>query len=172
MAHLTPTTAPDIIGEHGKAWRCDLEAFRKKYHNPEDATVCVWIVYAPWAHPVWNSYAVVLVHLREMEGAKPPTLAFPGATHETLILAVDPKLQLDVAVAVPYLMPPNFVGQLKVDSDDAAAARVEAEVREICAGRLNPDTDAIRQWVAIYGDAALKPEYRLSARGSQPMGHA
>lgn len=120
-----------------------------------------WIVYAPWAHPGWHSYLLSVVHLRESEGAKPPVINLPGATHELMLLALDPGYPLQARRLPHFLTPPNFVGQFVADSDEAAAERVAGDVRDICAGLLNPDTDALRQWIARYGDNGIKPEYRL-----------
>jgi hypothetical protein len=164
-----PVAAPNYIGPQGKAWHCDLVTIREKFLNPHDCTITAWIVYAPWAHPLWHSYLVSLIHLRSAPGIPDPLIHLPGATHELMLHACDPNFPLDITEPVHFLTPANFVAQFIATSDAAAIGRVEGDVRDICAGKLNPDTDALRQWIARYGDNGLKPEFRL---GSQPAGHA
>ena len=55
---------------NGKAWRFDLDAIRMrmKADPASDAAVDAWLIEAPWAHPVWHSYLVMLIHLRPIPG--------------------------------------------------------------------------------------------------------
>lgn len=172
--HKLPAKEPDLIGPWGKAWKADLDGLRKRLvgddRNVDDASIISWVVYAPWAHPMWHSYWIFLVHLRPLPGGKPPVIHMPGATHEMMLYAADPRFRPALDNIAKFLVPGNFVGQFKVASDEEAAARVQKDVKDIIEGKLNPDTDALQMWIARYGNYGLKPEYRVHP--TQPVGHA
>jgi hypothetical protein len=136
-----------ITGPHGKAW-----VPRLKHTRPDHAaSVSNWIVEAPWAHPIWHSYIIGCVHLREIEGVKPATIVHEGATHEIVVFALDPDHRVDLDQPPRRLTPANYVGQWQAASDAAAAELVEKCVRAICHGSLSPDTDFRRHWERIFG---------------------
>lgn len=68
--------APDLIGKYGRAWRTDTAAIARRYPGgpPADLTVASWLVRAPYAHPVWHSYMIGAVSLRDLEGAPPAVI--------------------------------------------------------------------------------------------------
>ena len=138
---------PDFIRPHGMAWKMDIDAISKKAGNKPHSTLASWVVSAPWAHPMWHSYHITCIHLRPIPGFGPAKIYLAGATHEIHVLAIDPAWSLDVTEWPPVLYPLNFAGQFKAVDDDAAAARIFLTVVEIADGKLNPDTDAIQQWV-------------------------
>jgi hypothetical protein len=161
-----PVTAPPVVsGPHGRAWLCDLAATRKVLNiKPEsDGTLANWVVEAPWAHPCWHSYALILVHLRPLLDRRETLLYLDGATHELWLYAVDPgkdrnKLLIGKERNM-YLQPLNFAAQFIETSDDLALARVRVAVQEICNGDLCPDTDFIRDWARRFGDNMLKDRH-------------
>lgn len=102
------------------------------------AAVFHQIVAAPWAHPAWSHYAVSVVHLRPDEGVIAPNFYFEGATHELLIVALDPRDN-----KTP-LLPVNFAMQAIFYADESAARLGERVAEMILDQRLNPDTDFIR----------------------------
>ena len=53
-------------------------------------------------------------------------------------------------------LPTNFAAQLVRPDDAAAMATIEEAVRDICAGTLNPDTDALSMWAHRFGDNMLR----------------
>lgn len=168
--HLREPMRPaDKTGTHGRAWKCDHVALRRKrrkrrFTEVQDATLGVWIVERSDAHPAWHSYAIALMHLRPMAGFDDPVIHRKGATHELMVMALDPTRRRDHAVAgkefPAYLTPANFAAQLAEPTDEAAITQIEAAIDLILAGELNPDTDARRQWIALFGDHMLMPEAR------------
>jgi hypothetical protein len=163
-----PVTAPPIVsGPHGRAWLSDMAGIARLHNaNPEnDATLAAWIVEAPWAHPAWHSYSVVLVHLRPLPHARERTLVhLDGATHELWVYALDPTKDRNKMLIGKergfWLQPINFAAQFIETSDDLALARVRAAVQEICDGDLCPDTDFIRDWARRFGDNMMKDRLR------------
>src|SRR5574343_286029 len=151
----TPT--PTIDGIYAKAWRYDLEAFRKaRKPTRADSSVASWVVRAPWANPLWHSYALHLFHLGPLPGFSPPLIYLKGATHEIALFALDPEWKLNLLEIPRHLHPVNFGAKFVATDDAAAIARVERTVKMICDGSLSPDTDYLQSWIALYGPEMLK----------------
>lgn len=153
---------PNLQTKLGKAYICDLpNGLRENNVKPEDDAVVVhWMVEAPWAHPVWHSYSIILIHLREMPDKRVTKKYFQEATHEMWIHALNPDENLNALVdtGVPkgvLLLPINFGAQIAAASDEEAAARIKTSVEEILAGTLSPDTDFRQMWVDRYGDSMV-----------------
>jgi hypothetical protein len=171
MQKTIADTEPDFTG-FSRAWRVKYTS--PKWAEGKDGTVGIWIINAPWAHPVWPNYMLLCVHLRPMPNQDKPAIIYkPGATHELTLWALDPKEPVPVeaydgAELYPKrLTPCNFLGQFTAESDEAARQLLEDKVvKPICAGTLNPDTDATPQWVALFGDDCFKAEYRNAKPGS------
>lgn len=153
---------PAIEGPHGRAWSCDIDAQRRVLNvAPEnDGTVAHWIVEAPWAHPLWHSYSIMLVHLRPLPRGQKTLIYLDGATHEIWVMAIDPNADRNEimrrSVEGDWLTPKNFAAQFIAPSDDSAKDRVAAAVRGICDGMLSPDTDFQRDWIGLFGDNMFK----------------
>ena len=150
-----PAITPDLTGPMGRAWKMDMTAITAKQPKgaPMSVTVASWLVYAPFAHPIFPTYQVACIHLRDIEGAAPAKIMLVGATHEVLVLAIDPTQQLALDTLPMPLYPVNFMGQFVAADDQAAASCIEGSVREIVQGTLSPDTDHSRAWMLRYSDS-------------------
>lgn len=163
-APLDPVAAePTMVGRAGRAWSIDLEAARANLggSHDNDATIAAWLVEAPWAHPAWHSYEIILVHLRPTVSGPEPSIAIPGATHEFWIFASDPRCRREEVIKGniigSLLTPMNFGAQFIAADDAHAIQRVrEQAVRPILDGAVSPDTDFIHQWTALWNDSLLK----------------
>lgn len=61
--------------------------------DTNSADLVTWLMYAPGAHPHWDYHVLTVVHLRDQEGQTiPPHRDSPDATHELLVLAVNPEI--------------------------------------------------------------------------------
>lgn len=150
---------PTLTDRHGRAWLIDTREYKSKF----PASVSLWMIEAPWAHPLWHSYIISLVDLKERPtDREKPTLYFPTATHEFMLLAMNPDKPREQAfkfVNGLTLAPTNFGAQMA--SDDVQAAKlIEATVKEILSGDLSPDTDFTHEWVRRFGDSGMKDEYK------------
>jgi hypothetical protein len=150
-------------GPYTKAWLLPVEEVAKRSDIPKDwaATVQIWLIEAPWAHPMWHSYILSLIHLRPIEGVKPPVIHLKGATHEMMLWALDPQadrrpLMDGTAIRMPFLSPANFAAQLTARTDEDACIRVRNAVQRIADGKLSPDTDYLRLWIRLFGDNMIK----------------
>lgn len=143
---------PDIVGECGQAWDNYEDNVRKSLLP--HATIGSWVVLAPRYHPFWDCYAIGVIHLRQVAGLKSPNI-IAGHTHEIFVIALHPQFPLvvDASERLHMLMPPNFVGQYNAQDDEHAREIAEQAVRDICEGRLNPDTDARSQWARRFTDS-------------------
>jgi hypothetical protein len=154
-------TKPDKQTDFGAAWKVDVESIRLDHLGKVDATVAAWILFCPWAHPAWHNYAVLVIHLRPVEGLGKPKINLPGATHEVWVYALDPDKDPDPRNPMKtVLTPPNFIGQWTsqarrnpVDLDRDATEKVERHLDEILAGELSPDTDYRHEWVRRFSDS-------------------
>lgn len=165
-----PAASPEIVdlppaftGAAGRAWTVDLDAayVRLGRARAEGAEVCAWVVEARWAHPVWHSYWIDLAHLRPVAGHQRPfTVYLAGATHELVLMALDPDALLRPMIGggpVQALAPVNFAAQFVAENDAMALRRVELAVQAICDGRLSPDTDFRDAWIALFGAHMILP---------------
>lgn len=151
-------TLPSVAGPHGLAWTCDLDAIRNRLGvaGADDAMLALWVVEAPWAHPLWHSYLISLVHLRPLPDNRRTIFYLPDATHELIVSALDPEAAREPVILglanAATLQPDNFGAQFVAAADATARNVIKTTVQSICDGFLNPDTDARIQWVELFGD--------------------
>lgn len=118
-------------------------------------TCCAWLITAPHAHPAWTQYQLAVVRLRDnMPGFPPPKRHFIGATHELLILAINPDHgPWTVAAAlealhadrgIPFLTPVNLVLQFEA-TDDEMRQCADLSCRAIVNGHLSPEAPLGRE---------------------------
>lgn len=92
----------------------------------------MWLLHCPGQSALWSDFYLGVVHLREIEGERPAVLRLEGATHEVMLLALDPAVPLTAETLgdqpLPYLTPLNVEEQFIVPSDDAAI-----ELLRLCA---------------------------------------
>lgn len=143
----TTDKIPDLAGMHGTAWLLD-----KSFDSRPDvqATIESWIVSAVYAHPFWSHYMVTCIHLRDIDGTKPANKVFDEATHEVLVVALDPEKPYPLNAAPNIMKPINYAGQWIALNDEEARATVEDCVKGIINGTLSPDTDFRSQWDALF----------------------
>lgn len=149
---------PDLLGPFGHAWRADVGAIARRHPGgpPADLTVSAWIVQAPYAHPMWHSYSIGAVSLREVPGMRKPVINLAGATHEVFVFALNPEQRRPLNASPRYLTPLNFAGQWRAESDGAAARFIEETIQLVIDGHLSPDTDFRRDWIARFSASNMK----------------
>jgi hypothetical protein len=119
----------------------------------QSATIAIWFLHAPAAHPLWPHYLLSCVHLRDVEGqSQPPHRSFPDASHELMLLALNPELAPWNAETVvetmlaprevsAFLTPPNMVQQLRAATDAQAAELTRLVARALVDGILAIEPD-------------------------------
>lgn len=139
---------PDQEGPAGKAWLL----------RPSDprASLGVWLVNRPGAHPWWEWWTVDILHLREEDGLSAPKKAYPEAQYEFQIRTIDPD---DFPTPDPdlidegyeFLEPPDVVEQFHGIDDAQAQALCARAIRSILKGDISPDQDFRAKWNTLIG---------------------
>lgn len=118
-----------------------------------------WLLTAPMYHPLWSQYVLACVRLEDdVPGFPPPHRQFPGATHELLVVALNPehgpysREKLREPGDLKYLTPVNICHQF-IATDAEMRAVVPLAARAVVHGALNPETgdapERIRQeWLS------------------------
>lgn len=140
-------------GPHGRAVSVTLPDV------PDAAeSLCTWLLTAPRAHPAWTQYLMPVVRLRDIPGFPPPKRQFPGATHELIVVALDPDegpytaesllryMTGEQAGRIPYLTPASIVHQIE-GSDEEAGRLAASAAWGVTAGALNPETSGAPGYV-------------------------
>lgn len=140
--------APDYTGHAGRGWQMDMSA---REQRPDwAATLTSILLNCPGAHPAWQHWMCSVIHLRELPGVKSAIKRFPEATHEIMVVALDPRYELPdpdhFEQPFHYLLPLDHVVQLEVPSDAAAVQVLETMVRACCDGIMSPDSDWREAW--------------------------
>lgn len=108
-------------------------------------------------HPAWPQFVLIVVHLREQDGEAPPVLAFPGATHELSVMALNPGDPAKVHTAADFaqggfrgiggwLSPIDVTHQFTA-TDEEMTDLAEMAARACVDGMLNPSTDDAREYL-------------------------
>jgi hypothetical protein len=104
-----------------------------------------WLITAPAYHPLWSQYVLVVIRLDDAPGFPPPHRHFPDATHELLIVALDPVHgpYTNTTVTAPggfhHLEPVNVCEQYNT-TDQLMRQLCEAAARAIVTGTITPET--------------------------------
>lgn len=149
-------------------------ADRKGWHRPklkDHATdLGSWLINYPGAHPFWEYWMLTCVTLADVPGVPPAKKHFPEATHELLILAIDPKwsVQLEDFMGggtMPFLSPTDVVYQAQLPSDDLAVHLMELTAKDIVNRGSSPDQDYRTRWKEVLDktSAHLRGEHGAQA---------
>ena len=145
-----PEHATRHDGPFGWAEKMDLA---EATEGPE--TLCHWLICSPAWHPLWTQYVLVVVRLRDgIPGMDPPKRQFPGATHELIVMALNPDPDITGHKpfasgaellgwarehGIPYLQPVNIVEQFEA-SDEEMRKLASMCAWGVTAGHLEPET--------------------------------
>lgn len=151
---------PDAIGrdDRVKVWRIDMSRMTP---DKRRAGLALWLLEGPF-HPAWNHWAISLIHLREEEGLPTPNIIVPNASHELMMIALDPEQPVpDVDFfeangmwtdGLTFLQPIDQQLQWADTTDEQAIGIAERCVQAIIDGYASPDEDWRSWWeVAVRG---------------------
>jgi hypothetical protein len=137
------TGTSEVQGPYGSALELEMEGLP----NSEE-TVCHWLITAPAFHPFWSQYILAVVRLRDLPGFPPPVRQFQGATHELLVVTLNPEhgpydagLPRKYAAEgnLPYLTPINIAHQ--IEGTDSEAGELAAWAAwGVVNGHLEPES--------------------------------
>jgi hypothetical protein len=137
-----PAAATGLEGPYGSAVKLDTS----RMANNEE-TVCSWLITAPSFHPAWSQYALFVVRLRDLPGWPPPVRHFGGATHELIVVTLNPEhgpydagiVTKFAAGNLPVLTPVNVAHQIQ-GTDGEAEQLAYYGTWGICNGHLEPES--------------------------------
>lgn len=130
----------EIVGEYGTATQIPQENWPEKV-----AQLSAWIVTAPCWHIFWSQYLIAVVSLATFPGLDPPVLHFPGATHELMVISLNPDSgPYDAKTVTPespvkFLLPYNVCEQF-VTTDERAIELCALLTSAVVDGLLCPET--------------------------------
>lgn len=126
---------------------------------PEAAeSVCTWLLTAPKYHPAWTQYLMAVVRLTDHPDFPPPRRQFEGATHELIVVTLNPEhgpytpenmrryYQGPEAGRLPVLTPLNIAHQIE-GTDEEARHLAAYAAWGVTAGVLCPETDGASEYV-------------------------
>lgn len=168
---LESQRAPDLTGPSGSLWRINMVATAARKPNWM-ATVGIWLLHAPDAHPSWEYYVIMLMHLRAVEGLPPPNKTVPLSEYAVTCVCLDPRepvpnieeLENADGGGLAVLLSMEFEAQFPaVPGGDAYAYEIIDDMAAaVVAGTLVPDLDYKLQWVQVLG-------MKLHEKANMPM---
>lgn len=139
---------PDLTGPYGRAWRITAPPLVPD----QQATLRAWLLHGAW-HPFWTFWEVAVVHLRPIEGVRPPTKRYPEAEYEALIVSIasppgspERKPDPDDLQSMQPLLPPDCARQFDGVTDEQAARLADDVVHAIVVSGMSPDSDHRHAW--------------------------
>ena len=156
-------------GPAGRAVEVVLPPAGKRGRPDIDATVADWFIRAPGQSPAWECYTLGVIHLRPIEGVKPAVVTLPGATHEVLVVALNPAREptpTDVD-SWEFLFPVNVCEQIHLPGDDEAVELARLCARAVVLGVL-PAEPALAGAVEPWRSSLIKTSAHLRGEEHAP----
>jgi hypothetical protein len=130
----------ELTGPHGTALRIP----RELYVTERSATCDAWIITAPAWHPLWSQYMLAAITLADVPGAPPAVKNHPNATHEIIVMAMDPThgpyTPDNVTDGRDRYLTPGNIGEQFTATDEEAIDIAVLCVRAVLDGVLSPET--------------------------------
>lgn len=104
-----------------------------------------WVITSPLWHPLWSQYFLGAVSLRDVPGQPPAVKQFPEATHEIMVLTLNPDHgpfdadRIGPEHKLRFLMPGNVVHQV-ISTDEQVEEITALLANAVVHGMLCPET--------------------------------
>lgn len=163
------TTCKQMVGKYGRADRVPLSNF-----PDAPAQLISWIVTAPGWNRFWSQYMIAVVSLADFPGHEPAHLQYPEATHELLVIALNPDhgpYHAETTTQdnpVKYMLPYNVVEQFTT-TDERAIEICHGLTHAVVEGMLCPET--IESPTAVKGSWARAISRTLDHYRDPSHGH-
>lgn len=111
--------------------------------NPHAGLGTTWLLTCPDRHPLWHQWMLSAVHLAHRGGLEDAKLQFSGATHEVIVVALNPEhgwVTPSTPMPWPYLEPINIAQQITCDSDQHVLDLLSLLAQGVVHGILDPET--------------------------------
>lgn len=155
-----------LIGNAGIATEVVVDEFDTPAAS---AALSTWFLQCPRQSPAWEHYTLNVVHLREAPGVTPPVITVPGATHEILVVALDPETKptADDPQSWAFLWPVNVREQFTVDDDEDAIELAKMAAQAVVNGLL-PAEPALAGAVEPWRTAIIRTSAHLRGEEHAP----
>lgn len=118
---MKPRTGDTLTGPAGTAIEILVELDDT---DPPDwgATIANYFLTCPGQSIAWPNYLLSCIHLRPIDGVQPAVVKIPHATHEVMLLALNPAAKPTPTDprSWQHLTPANLMEQVELPDDDAA----------------------------------------------------
>lgn len=166
MVGITPRDVELARKEVEQAYRGpDVKAWKLRRASPAlvGAMVSAWIVEGPF-NVAWDRWTVCAVHLRPQEGVPEPKVVRADATHEVIIVSLDPSGERDIekieaGSTLKHLGHADLAHQVVGLTDKQAAELVDLSVQAIVRGEISPDRDYRNRWRSLLDRTAEHLRY-------------
>lgn len=145
----------EMIGPYGSARMIPEEVYTEG-----TCQIAGWVITAPTWHPLWSQYFLAAVSLRDVPGQPPAEKKFPEATHEIMVLTLDPDhgpFDADTISSghrLRFLMPGNIVHQM-IATDEQAEEITAMLANAVVHGMLCPETAGMGDSVRATWDQSI-----------------
>lgn len=165
-----------LTGPAGTAQRVHIELGRRDPAN-WSATLASWFLTCPGQSVAWDRYALHAIHLRPVQGGRDAVITVPGATHEVLLVALDPRgrPRPERPRSWQFLRPVNLTEQVQLPDDEAAVDLVRTCAEAVVDGVLwaePPLSGQLEPWRTMLIQTAAhgrgEPHGDISAAEPQP----
>ena len=97
-----------------------------------------WFLECPGQSPAWSHYTMNVIHLRDIDGVPPAHIRVLGATHELILIALDPDRHPKVLKLSSWrpLRPLNVQEQIRLPDDRSAREMAEKAAQAVVNGLL------------------------------------
>jgi hypothetical protein len=117
----------------------------------QQATLAAWFLNCPGQSAAWDRYLLSVIHLRPLLGVKPAGIRVPGATHEVILVALDPARHPHPTKPRTWtiLRPVNVAEQITLPGDIAARHLLKLAARAVIDGGLPAEpamSGAVEPW--------------------------
>ena len=158
---------PDQKGSGGGLWRIWMAPPEERDAARWGAVVGLWLMHAPNAHPMWEYYVVLLLHLRPLEGYPTPEKTEDRMQYQITVMTIDPGSALpnmqsladaqDSSSGLRALHPADFEAQFPdVNGDHNAYEIVDELCIEVVNGILIPDGTYRTQWATSLSERVIQ----------------
>lgn len=160
------------LGDHleGPAGTADEVIITKHDRPDQTATVAAWFLCCPGQSPAWDKYVLQVLHLRPIKRqSQEPVITVPGATHEFILYAADPRTDPKAGDPATWvgLRPFNVVEQVELPDDNAARSLARQGARRIVEGVM-PAEPMLSGQVEPWRSALIKSSAHLRGETHAP----
>ena len=116
-----------------------------------EATIAMWFLNCPGQSAAWDHYLLSIIHLRDIKDVPPAHIRVPGATHEVLLVALDPGQYPSPTKVDSWTMlrPINVEEQIHLPDDERAKELLHMSALAVVTGLLPAEpalSGAVEPW--------------------------